>query len=226
MWWICPKCASAYSSSACDRTTYGVSCPYCAGRKVNETNSLASLRPDLSSEWDTLKNGNKTPQHFTLHSGSKAWWICKDNHHSYIASINHRADGSGCPYCFQSKGENLTGKYLNAILPSIKVVGQFLVKRPGRKKPLQVDFRFVIGGQEYFVEYDGEQHYRPVNFGSMSNDQAVSKFEDQVKRDGWLSRYCIDNGIKLISVDGRKFKGEKIKPQLEKLLVASGARLP
>ena len=38
-------------------------------------NDLASVRPDLASEWSYERNGDLTPDMVTCGSGKKVWWI-------------------------------------------------------------------------------------------------------------------------------------------------------
>lgn len=46
-WWRCLKCNSNYLQSALHKyKNHG--CPYCAGKKVNETNSLFHVKPDIA----------------------------------------------------------------------------------------------------------------------------------------------------------------------------------
>ena len=54
-YWICTKCGSSYHSAIYARAN-GQDCPYCAGKKVNHTNSLASLMPHIAELWDYNKN--------------------------------------------------------------------------------------------------------------------------------------------------------------------------
>lgn len=68
-------------------------------RKYNEkTNSLLLLRPALSKEWNTKKNGGLKPEYVFSSSHKKVWWICKKGH-EWRASIAKRSGGQGCPIC-------------------------------------------------------------------------------------------------------------------------------
>lgn len=97
VWWICSECKSSFDTVIYSRTN-GTNCPYCAGKMVNETNSLASLNPDIASQWHPTLNGNKTPNDVTPSSNEHVWWICENNHH-YKTKPNARNSGKGCPYC-------------------------------------------------------------------------------------------------------------------------------
>lgn len=98
VWWICPDCDSSYNSSP-NKRVQGRSCPYCAGVKVNHTNSLASLNPSLAKEWHPTKNGKWTPDNVTCGSDYKAWWICESGHEWEIGVQQRNKAKSGCPYC-------------------------------------------------------------------------------------------------------------------------------
>lgn len=76
---------------------------------------------------------------------------------------------------------------------------------------------FKLNDQIYYVEYNGVQHYRPVKFGSQTNEEINEAFRRQQIRDKWLRKYCKDNNIILIELDGRRLYGyEKISNYLTK----------
>ena len=82
----------------------GSGCPYCANKKADQFNNLATKYPNLVNEWDIIKNINLTPNDVVPGSGQKVWWLCPRGH-SYKSSIVHRTiggrklQGCGCPYC-------------------------------------------------------------------------------------------------------------------------------
>jgi hypothetical protein len=99
--WICsenPK--HTWDSSIANRNRpKGGGCPYCAGQKVNETNSLSTTNPELAKEWHPTKNGDFTPDKITEASNKLAWWKClKEDDHVWKTVISSRLQ-SGCPSC-------------------------------------------------------------------------------------------------------------------------------
>lgn len=101
VWW---KCKLGHSWQAyIYRRSSGTGCPYCAGRKVLPGfNDLATHFPDLVPEWDTIKNGDLTPDRVMSASHKKIWW--RDSlGHSWRATVANRASGTGCPYCVGRK---------------------------------------------------------------------------------------------------------------------------
>lgn len=96
VWWICSDCGSDFDAFIYHRTIR-TNCPYCAGLKANDTNSLAILNPELTKQWHPVLNGTLTPHNVVCNSNKKRWWIC-DLGHEWEESPNKRTTG-GCPYC-------------------------------------------------------------------------------------------------------------------------------
>ncbi|WP_251402351.1 zinc-ribbon domain-containing protein [Ureibacillus chungkukjangi] len=105
VYWTCPKCKSHYDKMINDRTGNGENCPYCAGKRVNETNCLFTTHPELAKEWDYHRNKNLTPDKVTRGSHDKVYWLCAKGH-SYTAYVYRRAgiNGTGCPTCYKLYG--------------------------------------------------------------------------------------------------------------------------
>lgn len=99
-WWLCQKCGYSWNSRIADRSA-GIGCPACAGKAVAEGRTdLATINPELASEWDYEKNGELTPQMVVGGSNKQVWWVCKTCSHSWEADIYSRnTAGHGCPVC-------------------------------------------------------------------------------------------------------------------------------
>ncbi len=97
VWWRCEK-GHEWQATIKNRNK-GASCPICSNQKVLlGYNDLASVNPELASEWNYDKNGHLKPENFTVGSEKKVWWRC-DKGHEWQAQIKSRHTGSGCPYC-------------------------------------------------------------------------------------------------------------------------------
>ena len=78
---------------------------------IKGVNDLATLRPDLASEWHPTKNGNLTPQDVTCGSDKKVWWLLhyddpntkKHFNFEWESKICHRNNGANCPYLNHTK---------------------------------------------------------------------------------------------------------------------------
>lgn len=85
VYWKCPNCNNSYLTTISDKIE-GNGCPFCVGKKVNETNSLKTKYPELASYWDFSKNDIK-PENVYHNSRKKVWWICSKCGKSFKASI-------------------------------------------------------------------------------------------------------------------------------------------
>lgn len=122
VWWHCKACLSDWQMSVNMRDN-GQGCPYCAGRRVNKTNSLAARHPELIAQWHPTKNGGLTPGTVAWCSGRKVWWRCQYGHewHSRIANRVSQG-GRGCPFCSNqtSRAELRVLAELRQIIPSVE----------------------------------------------------------------------------------------------------------
>ena len=100
VWW---KCAAGpdheWIAPVANRTS-GRGCPFCSGRAVTRSNSLAVLYPEIASEWHPQKNGQLTPYDISPGSSVKIWWQCKKfSDHVWDAPTKARVKGGGCSFC-------------------------------------------------------------------------------------------------------------------------------
>ena len=102
VWWKCERGIDHEWETTVDSRTSGRKCPFCAGKKVSVTNSLATNYPEIAEEWHPTKNGSLTPNDVTTGSGKKVWWKCKSEpDHEWKASVCERTGIKkiGCPFC-------------------------------------------------------------------------------------------------------------------------------
>jgi hypothetical protein len=99
-WWICARNAEHKWSAKPDDRADGHGCPFCAGKKINHTNSLAALYPKLLAEWDYEKN-TLVPTEIAPNTHRYVWWKCiTEPRHFWQTSPNSRINMEvGCPYC-------------------------------------------------------------------------------------------------------------------------------
>lgn len=96
VWWKC-KNGHEWIQSPNSRKNY--ECPYCTKKRVTiGDNDLASLYPEIASEWNTSKNKEYDMHLIAPFSNKKVWWKCK-NGHEWKTSVANRTLGKGCPFC-------------------------------------------------------------------------------------------------------------------------------
>lgn len=97
VWWRCRR-GHEWQAKVSNRSS-GNGCPYCSGQKVLKGfNDLATVNPELASEWHPTKNGSLTPDMVTKGSNKEVWWKCRRGH-EWQARIVSRSRGTGCPFC-------------------------------------------------------------------------------------------------------------------------------
>lgn len=124
---------------------------------------------------------------------------------TFIKCIHAMRIGGMCPYCNESHGEVKTAKWLND--NKISFIKQYTFDNCKYKKAMPFDF--YLPDKKVAIEYDGEQHYKPVKFFG-----GVKQFRIQQKRDNIKNEYCRNNGIKLIRIRDRDNINEVLKQAL------------
>lgn len=104
VWWECPKGDDHEWATVVHSRSNGRGCPICDGKKVVKSTCLATLNPELASQWHPTRNGKLTPTQVGPNSSKSAWWKCpKGDDHEWKASIRNRHIGLGCPVCSNQK---------------------------------------------------------------------------------------------------------------------------
>lgn len=98
---------------------------------------------------------------------------------------------SGCPTCATSKGEITIREYLAA--NNVKFESQRTFDDCKHVRPLPFDF--YIPSHNLLIEYDGKQHYAPVDFFG-----GLEGFEYQLLRDSIKNNFAKENGIVLLRI--------------------------
>src|SRR5699024_7144013 len=110
----------------------------------------------------------------------------------YLVTPKDYIRGNRCPYCKQSKGERL----VRGILDKHKI--QYEIEKvydnlKVRKQSLPYDF--YIPSYNLLIEYDGVQHFKPVQYFG-----GLKKLKSQKRRDNLKNLYAKENGINLLRI--------------------------
>ena len=132
--------------------------------------------------------------------------ICKI-HGLFWQTPNSHQDGKGCIECSLSKGEAKVAKYLEE--NGIDYILEYPVINPLTGHYLRFDF--FLPQQNCFIEFDGEQHFKPVNLGGMSDKDALKVHEGIKSRDKIKNKVAKDQNIKLIRIRFDESVSNKLK---------------
>jgi hypothetical protein len=122
---------------------------------------------------------------------SKKSIIICPKHGEFEQRIHTHILGSGCKKCSQSNGEKLISHILNEMNIEFKIEHQF----SDCKYKYKLKFDFYIPSKNLCIEYNGLQHYKPIEFFG-----GELYFNEIVKRDKIKEKYCQDNNILLIKI--------------------------
>ncbi|GIJ10563.1 zinc-ribbon domain-containing protein [Micromonospora andamanensis] len=102
LWWTCAEGNDhQWHAVVSNMTRPNSRCPFCSGRRVSTTNSLATCYPHVAAEWHPTANGPRRPDQVVFGSNERAWWQCSvDPRHQWETMIWSRTtDANRCPYC-------------------------------------------------------------------------------------------------------------------------------
>lgn len=119
--------------------------------------------------------------------------ICPE-HGEFNQEANSHLHGIGCPKCRQSHGEAIIRNIMEEYY--VKYQNQYRInisKTINSSGYSYIDF--YLPDFNIFIEYNGIQHYVPVeHFGG------ELRFKKQTQRDQYIKDYCKINNIKLLEI--------------------------
>lgn len=190
----CLVCGNVWETLPKVLTTNGSGCPICGKNKASKN----EMKPHEDFVND-LNAVNKDIEILGTYNGThkKIKCRCKIDGTIWFGYPANLLNGSaGCPNCNISTNEKkmvdiLTSKGLN-------INQQHKINGCVYKYHLKFD-AFDVSNSIAF-EYNGEQHYRPVDFAGKGEHWAKEQFELTKSRDNAKIKYCKENKIPIIIV--------------------------
>ena len=163
---------------------YGQGCPKCCSTKKY---TLDEFKLESSK-----KHNNKYNYNLVNFSNldDKIEILCP-NHGSFFQTAVSHNKGIGCPKCKSSKGEIKIREILSK--NQIKFIEQYKFDNCKFKNKLKFDF--YLPEYKLCIEYNGKQHYKPIEFFGGEYTFEKQKIKDTIK-----TIYCNDNNIKLLNI--------------------------
>ena len=116
--------------------------------------------------------------------------------------------GSGCPHCNKSKGENKIQRWLNSHAIDYNFQHRF---RDCRNK-LLLPFDFYLPGYNLCIEFQGQQHYKPVVFSKNLNKKDLVKNLKHIQENDRIKKnYCKNKGINFLEIRYDESVEEKLE---------------
>jgi hypothetical protein len=158
VWWVCPKDGRHVWKAEIKHRNNGSGCPACAGKLVIPgVNDLASLRPELVSQWS--RKNKLSPTQVSLASAKVIIWIC-ENKHEWETTVSSRTlRGYGCYKCRISATEIILNDVLKSLFSAVEMFCKIPVPYRNRKSA-DVDFYLCVESVPYIIEYDGSYWHK------------------------------------------------------------------
>lgn len=188
----CRKCGNVWTTLPKVLITNGSGCPKCGKEKaiICETKSHEKFILELQKANPDIKVIGKYKNTHT-----KIKCICTiDNTIWYGYPANLLNSSAGCPTCNISNSERMMIQILKGL--NLKIVQQHMIDDCVYERKLKFD-AFDVENNIAF-EYNGEQHYKPVDFAGKGAEWAKKQFQLIQERDRAKIEYCNKNKIPII----------------------------
>lgn len=207
---MCEICGNTWTTLPKTLVTNKSGCPVCGRKKANA--STTKTKEQFVKELKEINDSIIVVGDYTnTHTKIK----CKCNYcgnvwDAYPANLLNRS--AGCSRCNISLGEKEMLDALDDL--NIPYIPQYMINDGKHIRPL----RFDAYSQELNTafEYNGEQHYRPVDFSGSGEEWSNNEFEKTKERDQSKYEYCTSNNIKIIIVP--YWEKNNVKNYITKLL--------
>ena len=173
---ICKTCNKIVEQTP-DLHLQGYGCKFCYGKErtteewINKAKKIHGDKYDYSLvEYKNLKEKVKI--------------ICSIHGEFEQLPNNHLSKKYGCPFCNESQGE----KEIAKILTEMNIPFERQKKFEDCKNKLPLPFDFYIPSLNLLIEYQGIQHFKPVDFFG-----GEKSFKEIIFRDKIKLQYCNRN---------------------------------
>lgn len=166
-------------------------CKYCS-----EESSVARRIEKYRDQFNRECRAHKHPDIVVLgeyiDAHQKIKCICTKCGEEFYLRPDHIVRGIGCGRCTKSLGERLVEEFLTA--NGIKYTSQFIFTDCKMTKKA-MPFDFYLHDYNIAIEFDGIQHYQPLD--QFGGEEEFAKLR---KRDAYKTEYCAKRGIGLIRI--------------------------
>lgn len=192
---ICKKKGHVFEQTPYEHKK-GANCPYCHGFYRTTEDFIKDAKEIHGDKYDYSES-------VYVDASTKITIYCPTHKEYFYQTYgDHIYLGCNCPLCGKGtyKGEEKIRKYL--IEHNIPYIPQKTFDDLKDSKPLHFDF--YLPTYNLAIEYDGRQHFEPVDFGG-GMEQAEIEFQNTVKHDKMKQEYCLANNINLLRIDYNEY---------------------
>lgn len=162
---------------------YSDGCRQCGYKRSNLEDFIKKAKEIHGDKYDYTKSV------FTGYN-KKINILCK-HHGEFNQNANNHTQGSGCPSCKMSKGE----ERITEILKNAGIKYEQQKKFKGCVNKISLRFDFFLPDLNTVIEFHGKQHYMAVDYFGGEEGFRLRKKRDQIKKN-----WCEKNNITYIEI--------------------------
>lgn len=188
----CIVCGNKWNAKA-GNLLNGRGCKQCANKH------LSTIKKKTHEEFvEKLRNKNIYFESFEIldkYVNDDTKLRCRCNKCNSIWEVTPRSlnQGHSCPNCLKPKGEERIEHYLKELHIDYESQKRFIDLRGTGNKLLSYDY--YIPCNNTLIEYQGKQHYLPLEFFGGENQLIIQQEHDRRKRE-----YAFSNGYEFIEI--------------------------
>jgi very-short-patch-repair endonuclease len=152
---------------------------------------LTSNTNEFINQSNIIHNNKYNYSLVKYESAHKKIKIICPKHNIFEQTPNSHLKGNGCPRCNDSKGEKEIINILTNNNIKFEIGKNFSNCRHKRK----LKFDFYLPNHNICIEFDGEQHFKNVDYYGGKKDFEIRKIRDDIK-----TTFCIENNIILLRI--------------------------
>lgn len=165
------------------------------------SNNYKKTKDEIISEMNKVHKNKYQYCNFVFKTVKQKIDITCHIHGIFNQRIEHHLNGSCCPKCKKSKGENI----IFNILTQNNILFEQQKTFDGCKLKQKLYFDFFIPSKNLCIEYNGLQHYKNIDYFG-----GIEDYEKRIKRDIIKKEFCEKNKINLLIIKYNDNIEEKI----------------
>lgn len=182
---ICPEHGEFWQTPS--KHIRGRGCEICGGSKKKTTQQFVNEAKELNNKFDYSKVDY-------INAYTPICIICPEHGEFYKKPHDFLSGKINCPKCKISKGENKIREYLDSNHINY-IYNKHSLTFLDKLKP-----DFYLPDYNLVIEYDGEQHFKPIKFGNYSDVKAENIFEKTKQNDELKNKLCEENNVKVLRI--------------------------
>lgn len=181
-------------------------CPHCGKSSMQQKNKKS--REEFIEKASKIHNNFFSYENVIYEDCRIPVEIICPKHGSFFTTPRHHIEGvSGCPKCIESIGEKTIRQFLNE--QQIEFIRQKTFDKCKYKRLLPFDF--YLPKYHMVIEYQGEQHYKPVEHWGGEKSLKETQHRDSIKKD-----FCVKNNVGYLAIPYTEDPIQKLQEVLAK----------